>query len=51
MGSIYHKKDRNGRKVYYIDYRVKGVRKRERVGHRIQDAKEALESRMTDIRR
>ena len=51
MGSIYDKTDRKGRKVYYIDYRVKGVRKRERVGFGKREAQEALESRLTDIRR
>lgn len=51
MGSIYHKTDRKGRKVYYIDYRVRGVRKRERVGFSKRAAQEALESRSTDIRR
>ena len=51
MGAIYHKTDRKGRKVYYIDYRVRGVRKRERVGFNKRAAQEALESRLTDIRR
>ena len=51
MGSIYHKIDRRGRKVYYIDYRVRGVRRRERVGSSKRAAQEALESRLTDVRR
>ena len=51
MGSIYFKRDRKGRKVYYVDYRVKGVRRREKVGYRLGEAEEALASRMTDIRR
>ena len=51
MGSIYHKTDRKGRRVYYIDYRVMGIRKRERVGYTEKEAEEALQSRMTDIRR
>ena len=51
MGSIYHKTEGRGRKVYYIDYRVKGIRKRERVGFSKRAAQEALESRLTDIRR
>ena len=51
MGSIYHKTDGKGRNVYYIDYRVKGVRKRECVGFSKRAAQEALESRLTDIRR
>ena len=51
MGSIYQKADRKGRKIYYLDYRVNGIRKRERVGYSRKEAKEALESRLTDIRR
>ncbi len=51
MGSIYQKTDRKGRKIYYIDYRVNGIRRRERVGYSRKEAKEALESRLTDIRR
>ena len=51
MGGIYHKTDRKGRKVYYVDYRVMGIRKRERVGYTEKEAEEALQSRMTDIRR
>jgi hypothetical protein len=41
MGSIYHKVDRKGRKVFYIDYRVNGVRQRERVGYWEKDVDEA----------
>jgi len=51
LGSIYDKPNRKGRKDYSIDYRVKGVRKRERVGFSKREAQEALESRLTDIRR
>ena len=50
LGSIYDKPNRKGRKDYSIDYRVKGVRKRERVGFSKREAQEALESRLTDIR-
>lgn len=55
--ALYHKKDRNGRKVWYIDYYFvdprSGARRRrrERVGYSKAEAQSALESRRTDIRR
>ena len=51
MGSVYHRINARGKKVYYISYYVQGVRKKERVGYDDKQADEALESRMTDIRR
>jgi len=57
MARIYDRKDRRGRKVFYIDYFArdprKGTaqRKRERVGYSRQAAEQALQSRVTDIRR
>jgi len=51
VGSIFHKNDRKGRKVWYVDYYAEGIRKRERVGYNEREAAEALQSRMTDIRR
>jgi len=51
MGSIRHDLDRRGRKIYYIDYSVKGVRRREHVGYSKKEAENALQSRLTDIRR
>ncbi len=57
MSRIYRRKDRRSRDVYYIDYAVchpetgEQIRKRERVGYSRPEAKSALESRKTDIRR
>src|SRR5207249_1782653 len=51
MGSVFFGLDRDGKKVYWINYRAAGIRKRERVGYRLSEAKTALESRMTDVRR
>ena len=51
MARTYKRKDRRGREVFYIDYTVLGVRKRERVGYDKRQAEDALESRKTDIRR
>ncbi len=55
--ALYFKKDRNGRKVWYIDYYFvdprSGARRRrrERVGYSKAEAQSALESRRTDVRR
>jgi len=51
MGSVFHKTNARGKKVYYISYYVQGVRKKERVGFSKKQANESLQSRMTDIRR
>ena len=48
---VFWRKDQRDRKVYYIDYYVQEVRRRERVGYSRTEANEALESRRTDIRR
>ena len=51
MGSIRHTEDRRGRKIYYIDYYAQGIRRREHVGYSKKEAENALQSRLTDIRR
>jgi len=51
MGSVYHRSNARGKRVYYISYYVQGTRKKERIGLSKKEANEALESRMTDIRR
>ena len=51
MGSVFHKTNARGKRVYYISYYVQGVRKKERIGLSKKQANEALQSRMTDIRR
>ena len=51
MGSVYHRINGRGKTVYYIPYYVQGTRKKERIGLSKKEANEALQSRMTDIRR
>lgn len=57
MARTYFRKDRRKIKVWYIDYMAADPetgeikRKRERVGYSRSEAEEALQSRLTDIRR
>jgi len=51
MGSVFHRINGRGKTVYYISYYVQGTRKKERIGLSKKEANEALQSRMTDIRR
>lgn len=51
MARVYARKGRRGKNVWYVDYTVEGVRRRERVGYSQRQAEEALQSRLTDIRR
>lgn len=51
MARVYYRKNRKGQKVYYLDYMARGIRKRERVGYSKDEADEALQSRLVDIRR
>ncbi len=51
MARVFTRTDRRGRTVYWIDYGCEGLRRRERVGFDQGQAEDALESRLTDIRR
>ena len=57
MARVYDRSNRRGQKVWYIDYSAVNPktglpeRKRERVGYSKREAEEALQSRLTDIRR
>ena len=57
MAMIYSRPNRNGKNVWYIDYRFTDpdtgarVRKKERIRGNKEDAQASLQSRLTDIRR